>query len=681
MALTEFDPIQAVKGVGEVSAAAFQKIGVERVGDLLMHLPLRYDFFDAPAPLDPEKTGVLQAVEARLLTAPKLAGTRRLPVLSVRATDGTTDFNLTWFRMPYLKQKLKKGEAYIFRGRLVRNRYGLTMEQAAIYSEQEYTALQSGLQPVYAAVGSVTSGRIRKAIAAAFEDLGELEEYLPAHIVAANGLTDRRSALHGMHFPVTAERVIEARRRMVFDEFLLFILSVRSLEREKEKTRNHFDFSAHGGMDRLLASLPYELTGAQRRVYADVMRDLTSDRLMNRLVQGDVGSGKTILALLALARAADNGLQGALMAPTEVLAKQHYDGAVALFERAGLPYRVELVTGSMKAADKKKAYARIAAHEADIVIGTHALIQEKIVYDELALVITDEQHRFGVRQRENLSGKGRDPHILVMSATPIPRTMAIILYGDLDISVLDELPKNRIPIKNAVVGPAYRPKAYAFIQKQVREGHQAYVICPKVEADEESETAGENVVDTCETLRQALPPGVTVEYLHGRMRPAQKNDIMERFAAGAIDVLVSTTVVEVGVDVPNATVMMIENAESFGLAQLHQLRGRVGRGGAQSYCIFVNASGDPEKQERLNILSGSNDGFAIAAADLKMRGPGDVFGIRQSGILSFRIGDVFTDSEVLSAASEAAKELLPQLDALPALRGRVRQNSIERLSL
>ena len=679
MRLTEFDPIKAVKGVGDVSAAAFQKIGVECVGDLLMHLPLRYDFFGPPGPLNVDAPGVMQAVEARLTGTAQLRGTRRLPVLTVRATDGETNFTLTWFRMPYLKQKLHKGASYIFRGRLVRNRYGLNLEQAAIYTAEEYAKLQSGLQPVYATVGAVSSGRIRKAILAAFEEIGELEEFLPPGIVSRYGLMDRLSALRGMHFPVTADSVIEARRRMVFEEFLLFILSVRSLEQESEEAANHFDFSRHEGMDRLFSSLPYELTKAQQRVHGEIQADLTSHKLMNRLIQGDVGSGKTILALLALARAADNGHQGALMAPTEVLAKQHFDGAVALFERYGLPYRVELLTGSMTAAEKRKAYQRIADHEADIIIGTHALIQEKIVYNDLALVITDEQHRFGVRQRENLSGKGSRPHILVMSATPIPRTMAIILYGDLDISVLDELPKNRIPIKNCVVGVQYRPKAYEFIQKQVREGHQAYVICPKVEADEE--TTGENVIDTCETLRQALPPGVTVEYLHGRMRPAQKNDVMERFAAGAIDVLVSTTVVEVGVDVPNATVMMIENAESFGLAQLHQLRGRVGRGSAQSYCIFVNTSGDPEKQERLDILNHSNDGFEIASEDLKMRGPGDVFGIRQSGVLSFRIGDVFTDSSVLSDAAEAAKEILPDLAHFEALNGRVKKNRIERLSL
>ena len=677
--LAEHDPIKAVKGVGEVSAAAFQKIGVESVGDLLMHLPLRYDFFGPPGLLNPDAPGMIQAVEATLTGTAQLRGTRRLPVLTVRATDGETNFTLTWFRMPYLKQKLHKGGTYIFRGRLVRNRYGLNLEQAAIYTAEEYAKLQSGLQPVYATVGAVTSGRIRKAILAAFDEIGEMEEFLPPQIVSRYRLMDRLSALRGMHFPQTAETVIEARRRMVFEEFLLFILSVRSLEQESEEALNHFDFSAHGGMDRLYASLPFQLTGAQQRVHGEIQADLTSHKLMNRLVQGDVGSGKTILALLALARAADNGHQGALMAPTEVLAKQHYDGAVALFEKYGLPYRVELVTGSMTAAEKKKAYRRIADHEADIIIGTHALIQEKVVYNDLALVITDEQHRFGVRQRENLSGKGTRPHILVMSATPIPRTMAIILYGDLDISVLDELPKNRIPIKNCVVGVQYRPKAYEFIQKEVRAGHQAYVICPKVEADEEA--TGENVMDTCETLRQALPPGITVEYLHGRMRPAQKNDIMERFSAGSIDVLVSTTVVEVGVDVPNATVMMIENAESFGLAQLHQLRGRVGRGSAQSYCIFVNTSGDPEKQERLDILNHSNDGFAIASEDLKMRGPGDVFGIRQSGVLSFRIGDVFTDSSVLQDASEAAEEILPKLASCEALNGRVRKNRIERLSL
>lgn len=385
--------------------------------------------------------------------------------------------------------------------------------------------------------------------------------------------------------------------------------------------------------------------------------------VMNRLIQGDVGSGKTIIAVLALLMAACNGYQGALMAPTEVLAKQHFESITQLFETYKIEKKPVLVTGSMTAKEKRLAYEQIERHEADIVIGTHALIQEKVHYDNLALVITDEQHRFGVGQRELLSSKGGDPHVLVMSATPIPRTLAIILYGDLDISVIDELPQGRQPIKNCVVNTGYRPKAYSFIARQVEEGRQAYVICPMVEESEMIEA--ENVLDYAKKLRKELPASVTVEYLHGKMKGREKNRIMERFAAGEIQVLVSTTVIEVGVNVPNATVMMIENAERFGLAQLHQLRGRVGRGSSQSYCIMVNCSDEEGTLERLDILNRSNDGFYIASEDLKLRGPGDIFGMRQSGDMEFKLADIFTDANILKSVSEEVNRLLdgdPELE-------------------
>ena len=374
---------------------------------------------------------------------------------------------------------------------------------------------------------------------------------------------------------------------------------------------------------------------------------------MNRLIQGDVGSGKTILAVLALLLVAKNGYQGCFMVPTEVLAKQHLEALQSSLSRFDL--KIELLVGSMTAAQKRSAYQRIENHEVDIIVGTHALIQEKVTYDKLALVITDEQHRFGVKQRESLLNKGDNPHVLVMSATPIPRTLAIILYGDLDISVVDELPANRLPIKNCVVDTNYRETAYRFIGKQISEGRQAYVICPMVEESETIEA--ENVVEYTEKLKEALPYVNGIEYLHGKMKPKEKDDIMERFASGEISILVSTTVVEVGVNVPNSTVMMIENAERFGLAQLHQLRGRVGRGSHQSYCILVSGSSGKETMERLEILNKSNDGFFIASEDLKLRGPGDLFGIRQSGDLEFKIGDIYQDASILKAANETAKHL------------------------
>ena len=377
---------------------------------------------------------------------------------------------------------------------------------------------------------------------------------------------------------------------------------------------------------------------------------------MNRLIQGDVGSGKTILAVLALLMCAANGYQGAMMAPTEVLAVQHFETISSYVKKYGIAFRPVLLTGSMTAKEKREAYAKIASGEANLIIGTHALIQEKVEYKNLALVVTDEQHRFGVRQREMLASKGLYPHILVMSATPIPRTLAIILYGDLDISVIKELPKNRLPIKNCVVDTSYRKTAYHFMKKQIAQGRQCYVICPMVEENETTEA--ENVIDYTEQLQAEMGDTIKVQYLHGRMKQKEKDQIMEAFGKNEIQILVSTTVIEVGIDVPNATVMMIENAERFGLAQLHQLRGRVGRGSYQSYCIFISASKSKETKERLEILNKSNDGFFIASEDLRLRGPGDLFGIRQSGTLDFGLADVFQDAKLLQKANEAAEELL-----------------------
>ena len=383
---------------------------------------------------------------------------------------------------------------------------------------------------------------------------------------------------------------------------------------------------------------------------------MTGDYLMSRLIQGDVGSGKTILAFLALFLAAGNGWQGCLMVPTEVLAVQHMEAIQKQICEQKLPFYAELLTGSMTAKQKREACGRIASGESQIIIGTHAVFQEKIQYKNLALVITDEQHRFGVRQRESLSEKGDMPHVMVMSATPIPRTLAVILYGDLDISVVNELPANRLPVKNCVVDTSYRPKAYRFIEKQVKMGHQAYIICPMVEESEQIEA--EDVISYTEKLRSTLPQDITVSYLHGKMKPAKKNEIMEAFVKNEIQVLVSTTVIEVGVNVPNASVMMIENAERFGLAQLHQLRGRVGRGAAQSYCILCYGKDGEKTKKRLEILNKSNDGFYIANEDLRLRGPGDLFGIRQSGELAFRIGDVFQDAAILQEANDAANDTL-----------------------
>ncbi len=685
--MRETDPVSRLKGIGPKTAASLAQLGIETVGDLLRHYPARYDSYAAPVPIREAEEGKTVVVAGTLVTAPQARGFGRSAAVTAVLGDDTGRVSAVWFHQPYLKNTLRRGDRWVMRGRLVRSRFGLSLEQPQLFHPEEYAGRENTLQPVYAITGNLSGKVMSKAMAQALEAVDLEREFLPAEIRRRYGLAEWNYAIRTIHFPPDRQELLFARERLVFDEFFLFILAIRMLRERKEEQENPFSIQKTTWSDTIVQGLPYRLTEAQQRVLGEIRGDLQGGTLMNRLVQGDVGSGKTILALLALTDAAENGYQGALMAPTEVLARQHWESFSEIYQTYGIPCRPILLTGSMTAAEKRRAYEAIESHQADVIIGTHALIQEKVVYDRLALVITDEQHRFGVRQRESFSGKGESPHVLVMSATPIPRTLAIILYGDLDISVVDQLPANRLPIKNCVVDGSYRPKIYRFLQKEVEAGRQVYVICPMVEESEGLDA--ENVVDYTEKLREALPASIRVEYLHGKMKAREKNQRMEEFQRGEIQVLVSTTVIEVGVNVPNATVMLVENAERFGLAQLHQLRGRVGRGKYQSYCIFVDGSGEGTENARLKILQESNDGFRIASEDLKLRGPGDVFGVRQSGNLEFALGDIFTDSRILQGASEAAEEVLqedPALDA-PEHRGladrlaRYRRESFDRLYL
>ena len=657
--MNEYTGIREIKGIGEKTERMFQKLNIRTVGDLIRYFPRGYDIYEEPVAVAELEEGRTAAVTGLLYGKVQVGGSPRMQVTTAYLKDLTGTLRIVWYRMPFLRNTLKSGGRITVRGKIIRKQNQLVMEHPELFVPAEsYQKKLNTLQPVYPLTAGLTNNLMTKTMHQALEDLPLAQDILSKELKTEFGLEDYGAAIRGIHFPKDREEFFLARKRLVFEEFLIFTLALRKMKDQKERANNQYRMEVPEAVHRFEEALPYDLTNAQKKVWVQIQEDFQKHTVMSRLVQGDVGSGKTIVALFSLFTACLNGYQGAMMAPTEVLARQHYESVTEMVEKYGLGDSISpiLLTGSMTAKEKRIAYEAIRTGEANLVIGTHALIQEKVEYADLALVITDEQHRFGVRQRECFATKGKAPHILVMSATPIPRTLALILYGDLDISVIDELPSNRKPIKNCVVDISYRQTAYRFMEKQIAEGRQCYVICPMVEESEGLEA--ENVTDYAKKLKEELASGIRVEYLHGKMKPAQKEEIMEKFAAHEIDVLVSTTVIEVGIDVPNSTVMMIENAERFGLAQLHQLRGRVGRGKHQSYCIFMSGSKSKETKKRLKILESSNDGFYIAGEDLKMRGPGDVFGIRQSGLMDFKLGDVYQDAELLKQASQAASEIL-----------------------
>lgn len=650
-------PLRELKGVGEKTEKLFQKIGITTAEELLRYYPRTYDIYEEPVEIASAEEDKTVSIRATIATGIYINQIRNLQVLTTTVADASGRLPVAWFNAPYLRGTLKKGGVFILRGKIIRKKGRPQMEHPEIFTPAAYEEIIHSMQPVYGLTKGLSNKMITKLVHQILDTRPLHGEYLPEEIRERYQLADANYAIRTIHFPKNMQELLTARKRLVFDEFLLFVLAIQLLKEKTEEAPNTFPMKPVWTTEEIIEGLPYDLTGAQKNVWHEIERDLSGHKLMSRLVQGDVGSGKTVIAFLAMVLSAENGFQSALMVPTEVLANQHYEGFLRLIEEQNIAScHPVLLTGSTTARQKREIYQKIADGEVNVIIGTHALIQEKVEYKNLGLVITDEQHRFGVRQREALTTRGNPPHVLVMSATPIPRTLAIILYGDLDISIIDELPAKRLPIKNCVVGTSYRPKAYSFIEKQVQMGRQAYVICPMVEESEGLEA--ENVTDYARKLQEILPGEIKVEILHGKMKPKEKNRIMEAFASGEIQVLVSTTVVEVGVNVPNATVMMVENAERFGLAQLHQLRGRVGRGEHQSYCIFIQGNNEENTSKRLKILNESNDGFYIAGEDLKLRGPGDLFGIRQSGLMEFKIGDIYNDAGILKNASEAAGEIL-----------------------
>ena len=652
------ESVISLKGVGDKTATLFSKCNVHNVGDLIHYYPRAYDEYGEIKRVSDSRVGEICTVRCVITGSITNRKVRNLSILNFAASDITGQIKFTYFNMPYLRSSLRSGKYYIFRGMLQQKGTSLVMEQAQIFTDEEYIPLSGSMQPRYPLVKGLTNNTVIKTVKQGLMLTAGMDDPIPEEIISEMGLISINDAIRNIHFPSSKDKLLKAHRRLAFDEFLTFIIKVRLLKQQSDESVNIHKMIPVSDTERLLECLPFNLTATQGHIWEEIQKDLGGKHVMNRLIQGDVGSGKTILAFLALLMTASNGYQGAIMAPTEVLARQHYESFVDMTEKYGLNLKPVLLVGSLSAAQKKAAQKLIAEGDANLIVGTNALMQEKVSYKNLALVITDEQHRFGVRQRSLLAGKGEECHVLAMSATPIPRTLAIILYGDLHISVLNEMPGGRLPIKNCVVGPNYRPTAYKFIADQVAQGHQAYVICPMIEQGEMDGV--ENVTDYTQTLKAMLPPSVRIDMLHGKMKPAVKDELMEEFSKGNIDVLVSTTVIEVGINVPNATVMMIENAERFGLAQLHQLRGRVGRGNAQSYCIFINSTGKEEAQKRLDIMNHSNDGFKIAEEDLKQRGPGDFFGVRQSGDLNFAVGDIYNDSDLLQKAALYAYKILDE---------------------
>lgn len=651
----QFLDIRKLKGIGEKTAGLYNKLGIFSYEDLLYYFPRDYMSFSEPVELSEVNTGELVSVKARVMKRPLMRKSGRLQIVTAFLRTSEDVISAVWFHMPYLTKSLHEGEEYIFRGVLTTNGDKYHFEQPLIFEIDKYTELLNTLQPVYPLTKGVTNTSITKSVKALMND----PNYKKIELKCAEENRDEvYAALEEIHFPKNFDALVKARKYLVYEEFFLFILRLRLLRDDNERAKNDFNIIPTAYTKRLIESLPYKLTNAQLKVIDEIENDLSKKVSMSRLVQGDVGSGKTIVAIMAAITTCASGYQAALMAPTEILASQHFESISKLFAEYDIPIKVCLLTGSTTAKNKKELYAGIKSGEIQLIIGTNAIIQDKAIYKNLALVITDEQHRFGVRQREKLLQKNESdiPHVLVMSATPIPRTLAIIIYGDLDISIIDEVPARRLPIKNCVVDNDYRKKAYNFIIKEVNAGHQAYIICPLVEESEALEA--EDVVNYTEKLKEALPQNISVACLHGKMKADEKQRIMDAFYKNDVNVLVSTTVVEVGVNVPNATVMLVENAERFGLAQLHQLRGRIGRGDAQSYCIFMSGKKNASSKERLETLNKSNDGFFIASEDMRLRGPGELFGLRQSGEMKFALGDIFNDADILKKASEDVTKLL-----------------------
>ena len=666
--------VRYIKGVGEAKAKALGKLGIATLGDLIGWFPRRYDDRREAKPISQLVPGETACVSAMIASEPRLAHIRKgMDLVKVRAVDETGVLDVTFFNQGWLKSSLQVGQTYLFYGKAEGSLLRKSMASPIV--EREGAGERTGrIVPVYPLTAGLSQLFLSRTVRQALDLCGDaVPELLPPEVRRENALCSAAYAVESIHFPEGDEALALARRRLAFEELFLFSLGLHRLRSRRDAV--HVPPLGEVDMAPFRAALPFSLTGAQRRCIGEALADMRSGLPMNRLCQGDVGSGKTMVAAACVYFAVKNGCQAALMAPTEILARQHYETLAPLLEPLGI--RCALLTGSTTAKAKREVNAALSSGETGLAIGTHALLTGNVAFRNLGLVVTDEQHRFGVAQRAALAEKGLHPHTLVMSATPIPRTLALILYGDLDVSLIDELPPGRQPIETFAVPGSYRPRVYAFLRKLIVQGRQAYIVCPMVESGEEE--GGDDtkaVKEYAQQLQKEVFPDLRVAFVHGKMRPKEKEAVMAAFAAGETDILVSTTVIEVGVDVPNAAVMVVENAERFGLSQLHQLRGRVGRGKHQSYCVLLSDNRNEETRQRLKILTQTNDGFRLAEEDLRLRGPGDFFGVRQHGLPGLRVADLGCDAQLLRAAQASAEALLaadPALARAPALRARVEE--------